>query len=141
MDQVSLLKLVVSIRAMQLYYHYCHNLTSGPTFGSDHAMFNDFYSELACQYDQVAEYTVATIGVAKFDTVKISKAISMRLDKLSVEAMSPDKMFKEGLKLEKSLQEDLEEVDEKGSLGMKNLIGELAQTSDVRTYKIQQRLD
>lgn len=140
MNQVALLSLVISIRSLHLYYHYCHNLTYGPTFLADHNTFADFYTELAGQYDQVSEYAVALLGNSKFDVENINKAIAMRLDGMAVNKLSPGEMFKQALKLEKDLVEDLEALDKKSSIGMKNLLGDLAQTSDVRTYKIQQRL-
>lgn len=140
MDLSLMLKTVTRLRMMQFYYHYCHVLTHGATFSSDHALFAEFYAQLEAHYDSVTEYLIATHGNKALDTLSINKFIANALSGVKVETMSPEEMFAEGLSLEEELYSDLEKLDAKGNLGMKNLVGDIAQSSDIRQYKIKQRL-
>lgn len=140
MDQVSFLKAIIAARVLQLYYHYCHNLVTGPTFTQDHELLGSFYGEAETAYDDLAEYLVATLGNQAFDTKAVTQVLASKLAESQVESMSAEDMFSKGLELEEELQEALEALNAGGSIGLQNLIGDIAQKSDVRKYKVQQRL-
>lgn len=140
MDQVNFLKVAIAARTLQLYYHYCHNLCTGSTFMQDHAEFAANYAQAQLDYDTIVEYMIATLGNKAFDTKAINQILMEKLSSFKVESMSVDKMFEVALKLEKEYQEVIVPLEKKGSLGLKNALAGIAQLSDVRIYKIQQRL-
>ena len=134
------LRPLVYSRVLDHFYHHCHNLTYGESFVSDHALFAAFYAELGLQYDQLAEYLIATTGSASFQTQMINDAVAQKLSEYPVETMSPEIMFSVALQLEAEYYEYLVRLDAVGSVGVKNMVGAMAELADVRKYKIQQRL-
>ena len=140
MDQVSFIKAIIAARVLQLYYHYCHNLVTGPTFLQDHEMFGGFYASVENDYDALVEYLIATLGNKAIETKAVNQLLMKQLTAIQVESMSAEDMFSKGLELEDELYSAIRILDAKGSIGVKNLIGDIAQKSDVRQYKVQQRL-
>lgn len=140
-NKTILMKAIVTCRVMQLYYHNCHNLVSGETFFSDHSFFGDLYPRLESDYDRLAEFYIATFGKAAFETKALSTLVQEELDKFEVEKMSCKDMFSTSVELETKLYKELEAIDKKASIGLRNLIGDVAEQIDVRMYKLKQRLD
>lgn len=140
MDQVSFLKAAIAARTLQLYYHYCHNLVTGPSFTQDHAEFAAYYAQAALDYDVIIEYMIANLGNKALDTQAVNEVLFKRLSTIKVEVMSAEEMFEIALELESEYQQALENLEDKGSIGLKNALGAIAEFSDVRKYKIQQRL-
>lgn len=140
MDYQDLLKPLICSRMMQLFYHHCHNLTSGEAFFSDHLAFGEYYDRLEEDYDRIAEYMIAVFGVEKFDTIEINSFVVEKLNLYRLENMSIEGMFKIALELEKEYYLMLMMLDSVGTIGIKNMVGDLAEASDVRVYKIQQRI-
>lgn len=140
MDQVTFLKAALAARTLQLYYHYCHNLVTGPSFTQDHAEFAMYYAQAEKDYDVIVEYMIANLGNKAFDTRAVNEVLLKKLASIKVEAMSAEEMFEMALELEKEYQEALENLEAVGSIGLKNALGAIAELSDVRVYKIQQRL-
>lgn len=140
MDKVSFLKVVIAARTLQLYYHYCHNLSTGSTFMQDHEEFKTNYTQAEADYDVVVEYMIANLGNESFDTKTINQVLAGVLSSYQIESMTADKMFEIALKLEKDYQQVVANLEKNASLGLKNALGDVAQASDVRIYKIQQRL-
>lgn len=140
MDQVSFIKAIIAARVLQMYYHYCHNLVTGPTFTQDHGMFGDFYDQAESDYDSLVEYMIATLGNKSLETKAVNQILMKELSGIPVEGMSAEQMFLKGLELEEELYEALEQLDAKGTIGLKTLVGDVAQKSDGRRYKVQQRL-
>ncbi len=138
MDKIGSLRAICQLRALQLYYHYCHNLTKGPSFNADHELFKSFYESADSEYDRMVEYHIAAFGSLESDTV--TKQVAVLLDGLSVEQMSTDEMFANGLKMEYDLYQDLTSIEEGSPIGFRNLLGDISESSDVRQYKIKQRL-
>lgn len=140
MDQVTFLKAAITARILQLYYHYCHNLVTGPTFNQDHASFGEYYEQLEDNYDTIIEYMISILGNSSLNTKTVNQVIMEKLSNYNIESMSAEEMFEEGLKLEEEFQDALEVLDEEACPGLKNAIGAMAEISDNRKYKIQQRL-
>ena len=131
---------LIKARAMQLYYHYCHNLVKGPMFQQDHGFFNDSYTALETDYDSLAEYFVSLNGNSSFKTKQVTELVLAELEGLAVEKMPADDMYKEAVKMEEEYQKYLTAINKAGPLGLQNLVQGLATASDVRLYKIKQRL-
>ena len=140
MDEILRL-LLVQLRSMQLYYHNAHNLTKGKTFFSDHAAFNEFYSELDGQYDSVAERAVGLYN-EPLDLSIILPAINMNLQIVLKDYKSTQDMHKGGVLLEDELLKicSLVEVNPRATDGTKNLVADIADKAETRLYKLNQRL-
>jgi len=132
--------LIVQLRSMQLYYHNCHNLTSGPTFFADHENFNDFYSATESDYDSAAERAVGLFNES-LDLNVILPAVQKNLEAVS-NYRDTRGMHSGGLVLEKELIKICEMIDKNpmASSGIRQLVGDMADKSEVRCYKLQQRL-
>lgn len=140
MFNILLLQAVIYSRILHIYYQHCHNLTYGSSFVGDHTVFNDFYEEVADNYDRLSEYTVSQFGNKEFNTTVIHESIMEELQNYKVENMTSQEMFNSSLILEFKFYNILKELDIKASIGLKNMIGDFAEKSDVRQYKIKQRL-
>lgn len=140
MDRLDLLQTVILSRVLHLFYQYCHNLSFGPTFVGDHKMFKDFYEQLVDDYDKITEYTIAHIKQSEFETSKINQAISQKLQQFQVEKMSMTKMCKSSTALELEFYSSLVNLNNVGDIGLKNMVGDFAERSNVRQYKLRQRL-
>jgi DNA-binding ferritin-like protein len=136
----ALMAALIKARAMQLYYHYCHNLVTGKDFHSDHAFFAATYAAMELNYDALAEYFVALNGNKAFKTKQVSKLVQEELEGMSVESMSAEEMYKEALKMEAEYQTYLAATNKAAPLGLQNAVQGMATESDVRVYKIKQRL-
>lgn len=141
MDKVVLMRAIVSARILQLYYHSCHNLISGESFFADHEFFGGVYPQLETHYDRLAEYYICLFGKKAFETKILTKAVSEELEKHEIEEMCCCDMFKLSQKLETKFYKELENISKKASIGLANMVGDIAEQSDVRMYKIQQRLE
>ena len=128
MDKI-LAALAGHLRAMQLYYHKLHNLSQGAAFFSDHTMFGEFYAEVERDYDEVVEWAVSLGNEKTADPVSQMKAIHAVLDLDDAEEM------------EAQLQDicDMAKDDKDCTLGLEQLVGTIAQHSNVRAYKLGRR--
>ncbi len=140
MDQVSFLRPITKLRLLQIYYHNCHNLITGPTFVADHGLLGGFYEQAEEHYDDLVEFMIATLGNESMDVAAILEFVAKTMKGLDVRTASPEQMLEQALVLEAELYEDLTELDAKGCIGLRNVIGNIAEASDGRKYKIQQRL-
>lgn len=136
----SLMAGLIKARAMQLYYHYCHNLVRGSDFHSDHNFFGDSYAALEGDYDSLTEYFISLNSNSAFKSKQVTELVSAELEGLAVEKMSAEDMYKEAIKMEEDYQKYLVSINKSGPLGLQNMIQGLATASDVRLYKIKQRL-
>lgn len=132
---------LIKARAMQLYYHYCHNLVQGTAFHADHSFFESTYKTLDSNYDQLVEYFIALFSNKKFKSAEISELVHEELEGLEVEKMTAEKMYESAIKMEIDFQKYLSAVNEKGSIGLQNTVQGIATQSDVRLYKIRQRIN
>ena len=132
---MSLTRILTVLRAGQLYYQAAHNLTKGETFLQDHGFLGEAYEAFAEAYDGVAERSVG-LG-EKPDLFKINEESAKISSGLKIEDL--DGAFEQALEVEKSLVKEIEQVG-KVSKGTDNLLAGIADESEVRIYKIQQRL-
>lgn len=135
-----LMAAIIRARILNLFYHHAHNVTVGPAFFQDHDFFAAAYGELELDYDKLAEYFIALNGRAKFVTKTINEVVEEQLSAYAVETMYASDMYMVALDLERKFQQDLELCLKKAPIGLQNAIGAMSELSDVRIYKMQQRL-
>lgn len=126
--------MVVLLRKMQFYAHIAHNILGGSTFFQDHEFLGALYAEYENDYDSLVE---RAIGLdEEVDLISVHKDAVQGLQSPS----DYKSCFKELLKYEKELCLLCEEVAEDSTLGTNNLIAAIADKSELRQYKMKQRL-
>lgn len=135
-------ELICLLRAMQLYAHSCHNLVKGQGFHSDHAFFGDVYSDIEGDFDSVVERSIGLYGDAHMNLQEcLSSVMSKLADAPSVGAESNKVYYEHQLKMEDKLTGLIKQIIAAGvSPGTEQLIGNIADKSEMRKYKIKQRI-
>jgi len=130
-------QVLIQLRCMNLFYHDCHNNTTGISFVGDHELFKDFYEGLETDYDDLVERFLGLGEMEKIKSFEIIDTLKELLNKLS--DVSEKNVFMVSLHLEENLRSMLQEIDKTATIGTRNLIGTIADKSEVRSYKLKQR--
>lgn len=136
-------ELLIHLRVLGMFSQHAHNLAKGPLFLQDHCFLGEIYEAANSDYDSVAERIVGTLGAEYLDLHEISKKAFQGLFKLPANELKENKEFFEIILKQEQMTCELVESEVKNedcSEGTKQLIGEIANQSEVRQYKIQQRL-
>lgn len=132
-----MIKLATHLRHMQLYTHNAHNMCKGDTFFTDHPELGGLYGTYEDEYDGVVE---RLIGLGKApDLLQVQKDAVAMLDSAGTPSGFND-AFSTILGYEEELCKLLDEANEGASLGTQNFVQGIADTSEVRQYKLKQRL-
>jgi DNA-binding ferritin-like protein len=117
------------LRALQLFYHEKHHTAEGASFFSDHAAFGDFYAEAEGDFDSIVERAV---GMGFIDTAFAKNHMKVVPTVLALDCP-------------KEMESQLCEIctlicdHEACSEGTKQMVGDIADKSEVRQYKLGQR--
>jgi DNA-binding ferritin-like protein len=136
--------LAAIFRFLQLFAHAAHNLTNGCTFFADHKFLQKLYAEYEDAFDATVERLIG-IGEIKTANERIEidcKATSI-LEKADAENLDCAEEWFEVLQdMEIELCKAIEKLakSSKISQGTLNLIAQFADDSEVRQYRIGQRL-
>ena len=131
--------LAKTFRASQLFAHSCHNLVRGSTFLADHPFLGDLYEAYEEAYDDVIERMIGLDYV--FDINQITREAGNLAANYPVQSMDAKEMFSALLQLEIVIQTLIKaESKPETLLGVQDLIQGLADDSQMRAYKIKQRL-
>ncbi len=133
-----MIDLAAYLRFMQFYAHICHNLTSGPTFYQDHAAFGGLYEDYETAYDGVVERCIG-LGLT-INLFVITEKAGKLLAKKSDGASDPKAMFKSLLECEQKLCSHIDTLLGSSTEGTRQFLGNLCDESEVRRYRIGQRL-
>lgn len=135
-------ELLIKLRLLQIFAQQSHNLIQSETFFGDHCFLEEVYKQTSSDYDSVAERTIGTLGDRPLHMHEILESVSKRAALLPPLASAPDVIFKALKVMEVDLCEFIEEAvrDEEVSEGTKQLIGEIANKSEMRQYKLNRRL-
>lgn len=130
----SLLRLATILRAGQLFAHEAHNCAKGPTFFADHAFLGDVYSAYESDYDDVIERYIGMTGECPDVREIVSNALEL------LEGLTDP--WEGIIVLDKSLCAFASEYcsNEKVSEGCKQLVGEICNKAEKRTYLINRRI-
>ena len=128
------MNLAALLRYMQFYAHVAHNMCSGPTFVSDHPFLAELYGAYEEEYDGVIE---RMIGLG--EKINLAEIHKMAAKDLEV-PQSFEQAFKELMVCEKSLCKACEALAKDASLGTENMLAGIADKSEMRQYKLKQRL-
>lgn len=136
-----LIKVAVLLRAGQLYAHHAHNNVKGPTFHQDHDFFGELYPAYEAGYDGCVERYIGLCG-QPFDGIKVGHDALDLLSDLPRDAGEGNSHFYNSvLHIEKALCKYIEGCIKSGlTEGSRQMLGTLADESEVRQYKIKSRL-
>lgn len=135
-------ELLILLRAIQLYSQNAHHLVKGMTFQQDHDFFGSVYEDITDEYDSVAERIIGIFGEEHLQLQPILTAVCSKLVNAPSTPVENNKVFYEyQLQMEESLCKLIEQIINTGVYpGTEQLIGEIANKSEARKYKIKQRL-
>lgn len=135
-------QIAVTLRTMQLYYHFVHNVLRGQNFIGDHQIFGKWYDDLQEDYDSVIEEAILLEGDKAACPKEQLKIIFETINSLQCIGAENNKVyFLEAMKLEKILNNQIMGAKESGlGLGTETLIGDVAKRSGNRQYIIGQRI-
>ena len=129
--------LAVLLRALQLSAHVYHNVVKGPQFFSDHEFLGSMYGTYENAYDSVVERIIGTSGMEPAELFKLQQEAAKLLAGVPVVCDSAA-IFAALISGESELREHCKAVT--GSIGTLNLVAQLADDSEVRSYKLKQRI-
>ena len=136
-----LVKTAVLFRAAQLYAHHAHNHVQGKTFHEDHDFFGGLYPAYEAAYDGCIERCLSLQG-KPINTISLaSDAVDILSDLPSMPGDCNNGFYTGVLHLEKAICTYIESCTKTPmSEGTRQMLGNLADESEVRQYKIKQRL-
>lgn len=133
-----LLLLAVLFRAAQFYAHSAHQLVTGNSFFSDHEHLGDLYATYEDSYDSLIE---RVIGLGdKPNLVETTKNATKVFTDTFPEKGGVESYFKGLLAFESKIRDKIKDINDEQSLGTQNLIQDMADKSEQRTYKLKQRI-
>lgn len=135
-------ELLILLRAMQIYAQNAHQLVKGTPFHSDHAFFGDVYNEVAGDFDDLAERIIGLYGEEPLALQPMLASVVAKLSDAPSVGVDDNKIFyMHQLKMEDSLCKIVERIIAAGvNPGTEQLIGEICNKSEMRKYKIKQRM-
>ena len=136
-------EITIQLRAMQLFAHSAHNLCARMVFHSDHEFFGDAYSAYEGEYDGVIERIIGTKDESLVKLQDILQAVVMKLQSAPSIGVKENSIFYQYLlSMENELYMLIEkEIKSVGvSCGTEQMLGNIADASEIRKYKIKQRL-
>lgn len=132
-------KLATKLREAQVFAHAAHNVIHGPSFFADHEFLGEAYEAYTKAYDETIERILGLEG--DVNPIQITADAAEEATKYNVTHMDSYEMFSELLNLEKEICDIVIETIERGvSHGTSNLLEGFADHSEVRQYKIKQRI-
>lgn len=132
--------IAIQLRSLQLYTHMAHNYVSKVIFFSDHSALGDFYGEHESDYDSVVERMIGLTAPEMVNIPNITSQATQKMATLPVSLKENGKWFETILALEQQLCQIIQMEIAKASEGTKQLIGDIANKSEMRQYKLKQRL-
>jgi DNA-binding ferritin-like protein len=129
-------KIAFVLRYLQLYAHQAHNLVKGPTFFQDHEFLGELYPVYEDAYDSIIERSIGLGKPVNIQKVNLAAAKELPNDA----SVKMTQCFKDLLESEKYLCKLIEQNVQGASQGTMNLLADMADKSEVRQYKIQQRI-
>lgn len=129
--------LAIIFRTAQLYAHNSHNLAYGETFFQDHKFLGKLYPVYEEAYDGIVE---RMIGLGQsVDLPSITQKAAAAVSKVHDEGESYD-CFASLLEIEQTICKEIENTIQDCTCGTQNLLQGLADESEMRQYKLGQRL-
>lgn len=136
-------ELLQHLRAMQLFAHAAHNLVNGPSFAPDHEFFGSAYSVHESDFDDLVERIIGKYGEQHVDFAGLTMQAAKMLASMQVSGkVSNEQFFEQQLAHEEQMCGMIDQLCGVAGVseGTKQLLGNMADASEVRQYKIKQRI-
>ena len=130
-------KLAADFRFMQFYAHNAHNLIKGSTFFQDHGFLGELYPKYTEIYDTIVERIIG--ADEKIDLIKINQVAFETMKQAGI-TDDPKKIFINLLNFEEYVCNQIEDLVQGYSEGTRQMLGTIADESEVRQYKLKQRI-
>lgn len=141
MDDVSVFQIMLAkAEFLYMFYQSAHWQSKGDTYYADHLLFQRLYENLREEIDIIGEKAVGIIGETEVNLfsrlVLINEEIGQNLNSISNESFEV-----QALKLEQEFIKTLEAIDAMGglSIGVKNMVEDLADKHEGHIYLLKQR--
>jgi DNA-binding ferritin-like protein len=134
----SLAEVAGAYRAAQFIAHNFHNLVKGPTFLEDHEFLGELYGEYEEAYDGCIERIIAFTGAA--DVTGITTKACAAAAQINPNGKSSSDMFTIILGLERGFCALIKAAVPDCTDGTQNFLQGLADESEMRQYKISQKI-
>lgn len=130
------------LRLLQLYGHAAHNFCGHPTFFQDHEFFEEVYKQAEIDFDNVLERMIGLMGEDATGYHMLHTEVASILDKLPIINVKDNTTYyKQILDIEEDLCRTIAIKLEAGTTpGVEQLLGDIADKSETRQYKISRRL-
>jgi len=138
-----MIQLLAHLRAMQLFSHHAHNLVSRAVFFQDHDFFGAVYPEYEADYDGIIERIIGLQGEGQLALQPLLQAVVAKIASAPSVGVKENKVFFQYLlQQEQELCKIVEELCKAPgvSQGTIQTISTLGEKSEIRQYKIKQRI-
>lgn len=137
-----MLQLVILLRASQLYLHHAHLLAKGALFMQDHAHLSDLYNEMESEFDSVCERMIGLDKEVELNLQTIMKSVNEKLASCNMNVKENKEYFQKQLQFEAEIRAKVEELVKAGGIsqGTIQMLGDVANKSEIRTYKLKRRI-
>ena len=126
---------------MQLFAHSCHNLVDGAPFHQDHEFFGAAYPAYEADYDSVAERCIGLHGEEYLKLENLVAGAAIKLKGAPSTGVKENSTFYQYLlQMEQELCTIVQGMLAGASEGTRQLLGDICNLSEMRQYKIKQRL-
>lgn len=134
MDQLATL-----YRAAQFYAHTAHHFAKGATFYQDHEVLGELYAAYESAYDSLVERMIG--NGEPFNAQQILTNAAAEANRYADPAtFSQQTSFQVLLGIEQRIRASIDIQIQSQTQGTQNLLAQLADDSEMRNYKLQQRL-
>jgi DNA-binding ferritin-like protein len=133
-------ELAIFLRMMQLYTHNAHNLVEKSLFFQDHDHLGGLYSTYEDAYDGVIERIIGLADSSVINLVEIQVAATTLLKSLPAKEVENSAYFQKINEMEIKLRAHIAQIYPQSSIGTQQMIGDLADKSEQRSYKLKQRV-
>ena len=123
-------------RSMHLWFHGAHNLTTGPAFAGDHALYAEMYADYEAMFDTLAEKAMRH----GLDALVQPAAVKIKVVPVPPggDAVAQTAMQMEARCME-LLAQHLAQIGPDVPLGLDNYLRGVADAHDTFLYKLMQR--
>ena len=132
-------KLASLYRSAQFYAHNAHNAAHGITFFEDHEFLGELYGAYESAYDSLVERMIAQGEPFDFNAL-LTNAVNGMSGLADPTVNSNSVAFAVLQNLERALCAEIDAIISEQTQGSQNLLAQLADDSEMRQYKIGQRI-
>ncbi len=132
-------ELAILLRCMALYAQNAHNLCEKSLFFQDHAFLGDLYNTYIDAYDGVVERIIGLADSNAINLVEVQMAAVSLLKSYAAKESENVAYFQKLEMMEQKLRAHITALNPSVSVGTQQMIGDLADKSEMRSYKLKAR--